>query len=451
MNDFIRYIGLASAPVHFFTFAFMIKCLLVSFYCGIIALMMHGIQKRLLHKMSVQGIYYSWYTLLLSLPLSGFGWNRWLKQPLYDCFFSPELGTVCKIAAFLWLAVAMCRAVKACLLNRKVRSAIKAMEHCTDIDVMAHQAASAVGINLKNIRLVCSDDIGSPASYGVIQKTILLPKGYLDKYTPDELFLLLLHEMFHIKNHDTAKLRILNAIQCFIWLPSTVYKGFKRDTEILCDNRVLSLRQKARNDYGDLLLKECSGRNKLNGLAFSDSYLTLQYRIQALYSHKPEHARFSMIWLLIALALVFSFAWSYFNPANWLHINNRENPQIEITLLYTDNTTGEAFSLAGEDAGFRDTWQIQDGTLQVDKMALYRVVSTMNTKGASIVGVFYKVLDNQAGNGLTADKIELAQHEAYGIHIRDLESADEHSRFFVGPLDEGNAEKEIYLAIARWL
>lgn len=451
MNNFLGQLYLISTPVQFFIFALMIKCLLVSFYCGILFLLMYGIREGLSHKMSVQTIYYSWYTLLLSLPLSNFGWNRFIKQPLYGGFFSPEFGTFCKMTGLLWLIAVTYKTVKFCVVNHKIRSAIKIMEHCSAIDVLARQAAGTVGIKRRNIHLACSDLVSSPASYGFLRQTILLPKDYLTKYTPAELSLLLLHEMFHIKNHDTAKLYILYWVQCFVWIPEKVCKDFRRDTEMLCDNRVLGVRHGARNNYGDLLLKECSGQNKLHGLAFSDSYCSLQYRIQALYSHRPEQKRFAVIRALVVLALMISFAWFYFNPAAWLHINENESTQVEITLMCMDNTTEESFVLLREDDSFRDTCQIQDGVLQVDKVALYKVVSGMDIQGSSIEGVFIRMLSNPNDYGFLADKIELTKYEAYGIHISDLESANENNRFFHATLDDGNAEEMIYLTIARWL
>ena len=66
-----------------------------------------------------------------------------------------------------------------------------------------------------------------------------LPQGDAQRYTSAERDLLLLHEMRHIKNHDTVKVQWLTIAECVVWTRRAMRKGFIRDSEILCNNQGL--------------------------------------------------------------------------------------------------------------------------------------------------------------------------------------------------------------------
>lgn len=179
------------------------------------------------------------------------------------------------------------------------------MEPYDDKHGFVCKAALSLGIQTKNLRVALAE-LSSPVSYGVRKKTILLPKNFDEKYTQEHQYLLLLHELAHIKNHDTLKLFLFNFWECFIRLPKSILCDFKRDTEILCDNKVIGAQKGVRDAYGDLLLQEGTNDNKVRGFAFSDSFYTLKSRLDALYQYTPEKHRRTLFTTVIPVILLYT-------------------------------------------------------------------------------------------------------------------------------------------------
>ncbi|MBQ9346644.1 MAG: M56 family metallopeptidase [Oscillibacter sp.] len=101
-------------------------------------------------------------------------------------------------------------------------------------------------------------DLPSAMVCGVFRPVLALPGGG----EPDEK--ILLHELLHLKYHDTAQnvfwslLRALHWCNPFLW---RVFDHIQNDLESLCDQRVLErLEGEARREYGYLLLGQASIR-----------------------------------------------------------------------------------------------------------------------------------------------------------------------------------------------
>ena len=94
-----------------------------------------------------------------------------------------------------------------------------------------------------NIKLMVSDRIVSPLTYGVFRTKILLPKT-MNSDNETQLRYVLLHEKVHIDRKDNVR-KILSLVVCCIhWFNPLVwitYVLFNRDVEILCDDRVIKI------------------------------------------------------------------------------------------------------------------------------------------------------------------------------------------------------------------
>jgi len=119
-------------------------------------------------------------------------------------------------------------------------------------------ARQALGVR-RPVTLVAMPQLGSPAVFGFRRVRLLLPETALDQLTDQELRLLFLHEMAHVRRHDMLLNLLLMAVQYVHWFNPLLWLGLHRlraDRELVCDAMVLQrTRPEERSGYGLLLLK----------------------------------------------------------------------------------------------------------------------------------------------------------------------------------------------------
>jgi beta-lactamase regulating signal transducer with metallopeptidase domain len=109
------------------------------------------------------------------------------------------------------------------------------------------------------VALVETDQIETPALLGVIRPRILLPRGFLSRFTPEEVKLVFFHELGHLKRADlfvgwiTALVLLLHWFNPIVWY---AYRRMKADRELACDSVALGYLGEDENRlYGHTLLK----------------------------------------------------------------------------------------------------------------------------------------------------------------------------------------------------
>ncbi|MCX6916483.1 MAG: M56 family metallopeptidase, partial [Verrucomicrobia bacterium] len=119
-------------------------------------------------------------------------------------------------------------------------------------------ARQAMGVR-RPVTLVAMARLGSPAVFGFRRVRLLLPETMLDQLTDQDLRLLFLHEMAHVRRHDMLLNLVLMAVQFVHWFNPLLWLGLHRlraDRELVCDAMVLQrTRPEERSGYGLLLLK----------------------------------------------------------------------------------------------------------------------------------------------------------------------------------------------------
>ena len=119
-------------------------------------------------------------------------------------------------------------------------------------------ARQAMGVR-RPVTLVAMASLGSPAVFGFRRVRLLLPEIALDQLTDQDLRLLFLHEMAHVRRHDILLNLLLMAVQFVHWFNPLLWLGLHRlraDRELVCDAMVLQrARPEERSSYGLLLLK----------------------------------------------------------------------------------------------------------------------------------------------------------------------------------------------------
>ncbi len=100
--------------------------------------------------------------------------------------------------------------------------------------------------------------VTAPALFGIFAPTILLPAGFLERFSREELRQVFLHEAAHLKRGDlwmNALMAVAQAVHWFnpvVWL---VCRRMRLERELACDEVVLRSQQGAGSAYGQTILR----------------------------------------------------------------------------------------------------------------------------------------------------------------------------------------------------
>lgn len=458
MVEAIRYIWqFVTSSTTLFTFFVMIftiilKCLIISVYFSLIYCGLRLIKKFLHKKMSARANYYCWSVLIFSVILANLGITDSIKLSFYYLFYSSFYSNVSSavyvyaagcILATVWVIIVMHKLAIYVRLNYKIKASLKSMERYDDHEGLLKRASILLSLN-KNPDVFITKYIDAPVSYGVFKKTILLPVTFKEKYSSNELFLILLHEMAHIKNFDTVKLHMINLAECFLWITPAIRlfsKQFKRDSEILCDNLVMGIRDCDRDTYGNLILKECVDRNTTIGFGFSDSYHALSNRLAALYRYQPEkHGRVSITAVAI-IVLLFISCISYFIVGNCLKIN----PNSELVMMLT-NAELTNVELLDSDVCDGVYYKVTDDDICIDKLALGELAGSVPDGKYDRIIIF---------SGLYSvhiyDETPLVRGDHYLLSFDELMNIEENSRYYTPQFGEVGIMEAFFLRVTSKL
>jgi beta-lactamase regulating signal transducer with metallopeptidase domain len=109
------------------------------------------------------------------------------------------------------------------------------------------------------VRLAQTSRLSSPAVFGWGRPCLMLPRSFLENFQEEELRLVLLHELIHIRRRDVAANWLLIFLQAWHWFNPLVWvacRQFRAARELYCDALVLRrLDARDRRVYGQTLVK----------------------------------------------------------------------------------------------------------------------------------------------------------------------------------------------------
>jgi beta-lactamase regulating signal transducer with metallopeptidase domain len=121
----------------------------------------------------------------------------------------------------------------------------------------AVEAASDLRFN--GLQIITSDSVSAPALHGIFRPRILFPPGLVGQLTPQEIKLIIAHEMGHCKRRDLAAQALIQASQILHWFNPLIWvaaRAAKQDCELACDEYVLRRMDSAEPKvYGATLVK----------------------------------------------------------------------------------------------------------------------------------------------------------------------------------------------------
>ncbi|MBI4663201.1 MAG: hypothetical protein HY735_30710 [Verrucomicrobia bacterium] len=191
--------------------------------------------------------------------------------------------------------------------GRRVRRHFKVNE--ASVIALLEEAKRVVGVRVP-VQLVETLETPVPAMFGLVRPRLLMPWRFAESFSAEELRLVFLHELTHLKRRDHVVNWFMFLATLIHWFNPFVWLAFARmraDRELACDEHVLSLSPERQNqDYGQMLIKLLEGLPRparLPGLiGIVENTNQLKRRITMIAKFKRP-ARWSVLLALPVIAL----------------------------------------------------------------------------------------------------------------------------------------------------
>jgi TonB family protein len=162
--------------------------------------------------------------------------------------------------------------------------------------------------NRRQVRLLFTDALVSPMTWGVLRHTILLPSAATG-WSEERRRLVLAHELAHVRRHD-GLIQVLGQIICSVyWFNPLVWYAAHRmrlERERACDDHVLSLGAAAA-DYAEHLVEIVRGLRPYRAVSFATVSMAqpsqLETRLRSILDGRARRRRLSKAGALLLCAL----------------------------------------------------------------------------------------------------------------------------------------------------
>jgi len=128
-------------------------------------------------------------------------------------------------------------------------------------DSAAKRVLASLPVSVRRLRILETRDLKSPALCGILHPRILLPPGWAESLSPEELRCVLLHEIGHHRRGDVLwrwAFLVARAIHWFNPLVWVAEREMRIDQEMACDEWVLAHDGGIDSQkYGEVLLRAC--------------------------------------------------------------------------------------------------------------------------------------------------------------------------------------------------
>ncbi|MGI9430014.1 MAG: M56 family metallopeptidase, partial [Bythopirellula sp.] len=171
----------------------------------------------------------------------------------------------------------------------------------------------------QHVAVAIHDRITTPLLVGVVRPLILLPPAALSGWSPDEIEMVLLHELAHVRRWDNLVNFLQRIVESLLFFHPCVWwvsHWVRQDREECCDAIVVR-RTAQPQAYAELLLNLATPTSPLAGLAMAQHPLASRIRrILKLEDEKMLVTRSTLGWLGFALfALLTAAAWQPTTPS----------------------------------------------------------------------------------------------------------------------------------------
>lgn len=222
---------------------------------------------------------------------------------------SPKILSLTDIAAVVWFGGAALVVIVVLAGNIRFLRLLKRNRAYDEPGFTALLASCREQLGLRRSVLVLqANGISAAAVYGVLRPRLLISPESFAPLTPDQKRHVLLHELSHIRRHDTAACLIAVLLCAAHWFNPLVWLSFalmRRDLEVFCDDRViLALGANERHSYASTLLALAApSKTPRLASALFISHSHVRKRILTIVRRKKASALYSAIALLLTVMI----------------------------------------------------------------------------------------------------------------------------------------------------
>lgn len=173
----------------------------------------------------------------------------------------------------------------------------------------------------RTVRVLWSERIDAPLTYGLLRPVILLPRA-LNMDAP-ALELILCHEWIHIRRLDALRKLALALTLCVHWFNPLVWAMLvlaNRDMELICDEQVLRMGGQ-RRAYALALIQMEVERSASAPLCNYFSRNAIEERITAIMKMKKKSALSAILAAVLVLCTAAAFATTAFSAPSAVRIS----------------------------------------------------------------------------------------------------------------------------------
>lgn len=218
-----------------------------------------------------------------------------------------------QILSFVWLASALIalsiKAKRMYIFSKKISASREIKDN--QILLMLNSNKSLLRLKRKVTLYEC-DYIDAPLTCRVLRPKILIPVGFISNLDDNQQNMIILHELYHIKNLDVLKNYVWLAAKIIYWFNPLIkyaYKAYIEDTETSCDTMVLATYS---SDQRQLYSQSLIDITKLSkgemilpaALSFCEDKSILRKRVEYMIKPTKKLRIVSIIALLISLLFV---------------------------------------------------------------------------------------------------------------------------------------------------
>lgn len=212
----------------------------------------------------------------------------------------------------LWLAGAGWILLRAVVASVQFANRLRTLpsEHDPAVIELLHEACDQLGVRRRPaVKYV--PELSAPALFGMLRPTLCLPAASRQELNDDQLRMIILHELMHVRRRDAWLSWLLTAVQAIHWFNPLAWLVTGRVAfyrELACDDGVRQFTApNQRSVYAELLLRFAAARPAIRlglvGMGFARPARSLKARIAA-FSHddvRPGRSTRLAVWSLLAI------------------------------------------------------------------------------------------------------------------------------------------------------
>ena len=198
------------------------------------------------------------------------------------------------LAAWVWLVGAAWFGLRMVWLNWRFGRRVNLLVEVSDPEALQLLRECASRLDIRRLpRLVETGEVDGPALFGLGGKLLLLPEGFLDRFSSAELKHVFLHELAHLKRRDLDLNWLVESLRTIHWFNPVLWFAFSRmraDREIAADALALAAGGGADGlSYGETILKILANLRRetfhSGAVGIAEDRTLLAERIRVIASH----------------------------------------------------------------------------------------------------------------------------------------------------------------------